>query len=83
MTSDPTVRAVYEDWLLEAGRALPFPCVILGNNEWGDGFGYTNHGDGCGDFGDGCTYDYGGFGDGSFSIRVNPYGGRPSVWRRR
>jgi hypothetical protein len=73
MTSDPTVRAVWEDWLLESGRALGGPRVVLGCDcvdASGSG-GYDGHGGWGYDGGDGgwgyyneCVYSGGGSGTG-------------------
>ena len=47
-TSSPTVRAVYEDWLLERGRALGSPRVGgYGGYGYGGGIGHDHgYGDG-------------------------------------
>ena len=78
-TADPTVRAVYEDYLLESGRALGSPRVVFGYGGYGDGYGgygdggYDGGGYGGGGYGDGYGYGYGGYG----------YGDAPTIWRRR
>ena len=66
MTSDPEVRAVWEDWMLESGRALPSPRVMFG------------YGDGGGDGGCG-SGDGGGYGGGGILARD---GGPPVWRRR-
>ena len=68
MTSDPEVRAVWEDWMLESGRALGCPRIRSGWNGWGDGgawcdgfyeSGPPDYYDGPGGYGDGQGYDDG------------------------
>jgi hypothetical protein len=96
MTSDPTVRAVYEDWMLEAGRALPSPRIVLGHS------GDDGYGDGSYSLGHGvdsysyyyyahassaCGHGHGGYSDGDGSGGgfgwLNDRNDGSSIWRRR
>jgi hypothetical protein len=83
MTSDPTVRAVFEDWMLESGRALPSPRAVLGKSGgWNGYYGHGGWGRNDGDGGDEGRGDggHGVYGGRHFGHGV--YGGYPSIWRR-